>query len=320
MSAYLLEDEKKMVNQVIVVSHLTKKFGDLSAVDNISFEVQGGEVFGILGPNGAGKTTTIRMLTGVISPMSGEISILNQSMPRDAVVIREKIGVLPETANVYGDLTGIQNLHLYGKLYGLGNKVMRERSENLLREMSLYEQRNQIAKTYSKGMKQRLSLAMTLMSQGRILFLDEPTSGLDPKSALQIRGVISGLAASQRTILLTTHNMKEAEELCDRVAIMNHGRIAAVDTPGNLRSAFQERQSVVIEFSSSPDIDEIRSISGVKEVTSTGSRVRCYASDPGEVLIQLVNHARKNKLRILHAQTESASLEDVFLDLTKEGE
>ena len=111
-----------MVNQVIVVSHLTKKIGDLSAVDNISFEIQEGEVFGILGPNGAGKTTTIRMLTGVISQMSGEISILNQSMPRDAVAIREKIGVLPETANVYGDLTGIQNLHLYGKLYGLGKK------------------------------------------------------------------------------------------------------------------------------------------------------------------------------------------------------
>ncbi|MGY5853539.1 MAG: ABC transporter ATP-binding protein [Candidatus Thorarchaeota archaeon] len=309
-----------MVTQAVFVDHLTKHFGKVLAVDDISFEIQEGEIFGILGPNGAGKTTTIRMLTGVLPPTSGDISILNRSMPKDSAAIKEKIGVLPETANVYGDMTGSQNLHLYGRLYGLDTRVTKERSENLLREMSLYGQRDQVAKTYSKGMKQRLSLAMTLMSQGQILFLDEPISGLDPKSALQIRSVISGLAASQRTILLTTHNMKEAEELCDRVAIMNHGRIAAIDTPGNLRSAFQERQSVVIEFSSTPDIDEIRSISGVKEVTSTGSRVRCYASDPGEVLIQLVNLARKNKLRILHAQTESASLEDVFLDLTKEGE
>ena len=287
-------------------------------MNNISFEIYEGEVFGVLGPNGAGKTTTIRMLTGVLTPTSGTISILDKSMPREAISIRANIGVLPETANVYGDLTGIQNLELYGRLYGLDNKRIRERSENLLRDMSLFEQKDQIAKIYSKGMKQRLSLAMTLMSQGQILFLDEPTSGLDPKSALQIRKVISELADSQKTILLTTHNMKEAEELCDRVAIMNHGQIAVIDTPNNLRSAFEEHQSVVIEFSDTPDIEAIRLISVVREATVTGTRVRCYTSDPGEALTQLVDLARVRGLRILHAQTQSATLEDVFLSLTQE--
>ncbi|MFW9968271.1 MAG: ABC transporter ATP-binding protein [Candidatus Thorarchaeota archaeon] len=307
-----------MVTQAVVVGHLTKHFGEVLAVNDISFEIQEGEIFGILGPNGAGKTTTIRMLTGVLPPTSGDISILHQSMPKESAAIKEKIGVLPETANVYGDMTGSQNLHLYGRLYGLETRVIKERSENLLREMSLYGQRDQVAKTYSKGMKQRLSLAMTLMSQGHILFLDEPTSGLDPKSALQIRSVILDLAASQRTILLTTHNMKEAEELCDRVAIMNNGRIAAIDTPANLRSAFQARQSVVIEFSNTPDIDAVRSIPEVNDLISTGSRVKCYTSDPGEVLIQLLEITRKSGLRILHVQTEAATLEDVFLDLTQE--
>lgn len=307
-----------MTNSIIAAERLTKKFDDLLAVNNISFEIYEGEVFGVLGPNGAGKTTTIRMLTGVLTPTSGTISILDKSMPREAISIRANIGVLPETANVYGDLTGIQNLELYGRLYGLDNKRIRERSENLLRDMSLFEQKDQIAKIYSKGMKQRLSLAMTLMSQGQILFLDEPTSGLDPKSALQIRKVISELADSQKTILLTTHNMKEAEELCDRVAIMNHGQIAVIDTPNNLRSAFEEHQSVIIEFSDTPDIEAIRSISVVREAAATGTRVRCYTSDPGEALTQLVDLARVSGLRILHAQTQSATLEDVFLSLTQE--
>lgn len=309
-----------MASQAIVVKHLTKRFGDLAAVDDISFEIEEGEIFGILGPNGAGKTTTIRMLTGVLSSLSGDINILNLDMPRDSAAIRERIGVLPETANVYGDMTGSQNLRLYGRLYGLDREMIEKRSESLLEQMSLYEQRNQTAKLYSKGMKQRLSLAMTLMSQGQILFLDEPTSGLDPKSALQIRSVISDLANSQKTILLTTHNMKEAEDLCDRVAIMNHGQIAAIDSPRNLRSAFQERQSVVIEFSDTPDIEGICLIPGINDVTSIGPRIRCYTSDPGEVVTQLVDFARKTKLRILHVLTESATLEDVFLDLTRESE
>lgn len=304
----------------IQVEQLTKNFGTLAAVDGISFEVKTGEIFGILGPNGAGKTTTIRVLTGILPPTSGNVRVLGMHVPEDLLAIREQIGVLPETANVYGDMTGEQNLLVSGLLYGLERHEIKERATGLLKEMSLYERRKKPAKTYSKGMKQRLSLAMTLMSEGQLLFLDEPTSGLDPESALRIRKVIADLASTQRTVVLTTHNMKEAEELCDRVAIMNHGKLAAVDTPRNLRKAFQERQSILIEFSDVPDLTTIHSMTEVTEVRLAGTRVRCFTSDPSSVLIELVELAKKEGLRILHVQTEDASLEDVFLDLTRGGE
>ncbi len=308
-----------MPSQTIVVSDLKKQFGNLTAVDGISFTVCEGEIFGILGPNGAGKTTTIRMLTGVIRPTAGEIEIFGLSMPQHSLEIRQHIGVLPETANVYNDLTGEQNLELCGRLYGIDPDEMRERSARLLQEMRLYEHKDRPAKTYSKGMKQKLSLAMTLMSDGQLLFLDEPSSGLDAESAKQVRGVISGLAEEGKTILLTTHNLAEAETLCDRVAIMSHGKIAAIDTPTKLRRSFRERQSVVMEFSSVPDVGALSKLEGITEVQSFNTRVRCFTPEPGEVLVRLVEFAQRNNLKILSAQTEAASLEDVFLSLIRKG-
>ncbi len=300
---------------VIVVEGLTKHYDSLRAVDGISFRVKAGEIFGILGPNGAGKTTTVRMMTGVITPTSGSISILGKDIHEHALKIKEQISVLPETANVYIDLTGQQNMDLFGKLYGLSADEITSRTEKLLKEMDLFEHRHRRAKFYSKGMKQRLSLCVALLPDAQILFLDEPTSGLDAESSKQIKNVISQLASEGRTILLTTHNMQDAQELCTKVAVVNEGRIAAIDSPNNLRRTFQERQCVVVEFSESISVDQIMTLPDVNEVRTLGTRLQCFTSQPGKVLMGLVKIAEERDVQIVSANTESATLEDVFLRL-----
>jgi len=277
--------------------------------------VKAGEIFGILGPNGAGKTTTVRMMTGVITPTSGSISILGKDIHEHALKIKEQISVLPETANVYVDLTGQQNMDLFGKLYGLSADEITSRTENLLKEMDLYEHRHRRAKFYSKGMKQRLSLCVALLPDAQILFLDEPTSGLDAESSKQIKNMISQLASEGRTILLTTHNMQDAQDLCTKVAVVNEGRIAAIDSPNNLRRTFQERQCVVVEFSESISVDQIMTIPDVNEVRTLGTKLQCFTSQPGKVLMGLVKVAEERDVQIVSANTESATLEDVFLRL-----
>ncbi|MDF1540116.1 MAG: ATP-binding cassette domain-containing protein [Candidatus Thorarchaeota archaeon] len=303
----------------IIAQDLVKQYHDINAVDGISFSIKHGEIFGFLGPNGAGKTTTVRMLTGVISPTSGSISVLGLEMPRYANEVRKNIGVLPETANVYVDLTGQQNMDLFGDLYGLKRDIVKERSVQLLKKMNIYEARSRVAKKYSKGMRQRLSLAMALMTDGEVLFLDEPTSGLDAESSREIRGVISDMAKEGRTIVLTTHNMQEAQDICSRVAVINRGKIAVIDTPMNLRRTFERRQSVVMTLSNTISQEKIMNIAGISEVLITGPTVRCYTTDPGSVLTGLVGLAKDQGLRVISACTESASLEDVFLDLIKLG-
>lgn len=305
------------MEEVIVAQDIVKHYENVHAVNGISFTVNNGEVFGLLGPNGAGKTTTIRMMTGVISPTSGTISILGWNMPSRAKEIRKHIGVLPETANVYIDLTGQQNMDLFGTLYGLKKDVIEERSAQLLEKLGIYDAREREAKIYSKGMKQRLSLAMTLMTDGKILFLDEPTSGLDAESSREIRTLISEMSKDGKTIILTTHNMQEAQDLCSRVAVINNGRIAAIDSPMNLRRTFDMKQSVVMNFSKPIPREIIEALPNAEEVHISGSFVRCYSSVPGSVLTGLVEIAKERGVKVISACTEPAALEDVFLELIK---
>ncbi len=304
-----------MSEDVIVVENLIKHYGSIKAVDGITFRVKAGEIFGILGPNGAGKTTTVRMMTGVITPTSGSITILGKDIREHALKIKEQISVLPETANVYVDLTGQQNMDLFGKLYGLNNDEITSRSMELLKELDLYEHRHRKARFYSKGMKQRLSLCVALIPDAKVLFLDEPNSGLDAESSKQIKNVISQLASEGRTILLTTHNMIDAQELCTKVAVVNQGRIAAIDSPINLRRTFQERQYVIVEFSESVSVEQIMTLPDVNEVRTLGTRLQCFTSQPGKVLMGLVEIAKEKDIQLVSANTESATLEDVFLRL-----
>jgi len=216
----------------IEVKGLTKRYGQLTAVDNISFDVKKGEFFGFLGPNGAGKTTTARMLTGVIKKSDGEATVMGY--PAGTFAPKQSSGVMPEISNAYLDLTAWGNLMLIAELYRVPGREAKERASSLLEQLGLLERKDSPASTFSQGMRKRLVLCMALIPDPEILFLDEPTSGLDVQSVRFTRALLKNVKQEGKTIFFTTHNMDEAAEMCDRVAIISHGKIVAMDSPGNL--------------------------------------------------------------------------------------
>jgi len=303
----------------IEVRNLTKRYDGLLAVDGISFEVRKDEFFGFLGPNGAGKTTTVRILTGVIKADGGTAVVIGSRA--GSLKAKQAAGVVPEMANAYNDLSGWDNLMLMAELYGVASGEAKERSQSLLRALGLLERRDSLVKTYSKGMKQRLILGMALISDPQILFLDEPTSGLDVQSARLIKDMLRSLNAGGKTIFLTTHDMDEANQLCDRVAIINKGRIVAIDAPEKLRMATSGRHSIEVSFSDSMSLESLAQLSGVNEVQKVGDKYRLYTDNPGELAVTLVNHSCTVGLKIVSLNILAPSLEDAFVALTgKEAE
>ncbi len=245
---------------------LTKRYGELLAVDHISFKVMKGELFGFLGPNGAGKTTTLRMLVGIVKKDDGQARV----MGHEAGSLRAKqlSGVVPEMANAYIDLSGWRNLMLMAELYRTPAADARKRAEALLRELGLYERKDSKASTYSMGMRKRLLLAMALINDPQILLLDEPTSGLDVQSARFIRAMLANLRKQGKTIMLTTHNMDEAAELSDRVAIINQGKLVAIDTPENLSIAGGRFYLIDVSFDKAVRPEELAKLPGVSRIES----------------------------------------------------
>ena len=302
----------------IDVNHLSKRFGDFQAITDLSFSVQDGETFGFLGPNGAGKTTTIRILTGISSPSEGEASIFGLDIVKDTIAAKKMMGIVPETSNVYDDLSAWRNLMFSAELYGIAKNVREKRGQELLELFGLWARKDDKARGYSKGMKRRLTLAMGLINEPRLLFLDEPTSGLDVQSNLIIRDVIRDLNSRKVTVFLTTHNIEEANLVCDRVAIVNRGRIAAIDSPEKLKGTIQSVQSVEVAFdrSSSDMIDALRRIDRVSEVRKEGDKFRLYTEDPATVMVQLMEYSKVHANRIVTMNTFGPSLEDVFIKLT----
>ena len=305
----------------IEVRDLTRRFGDLVAVDRVSFEVKEGEVFGFLGPNGAGKTTTVRMLTGVIDPTAGSATIRGHDIRREPLLSSAHIAVVPEMANVYLDLSVWQNVMLMGELYGVPRGRRVSEGQRLLEELGLEDRRKHRARELSKGLRQRLMLCAALVTEPEVLFLDEPTSGLDVKSARLIRHIVSELNREGLTVFLTTHNMPEANDICDRVAIIDKGRIAAIDTPGELRSTFASRLHVEVRFAvGGPGLERLESIPTVTQVESHSGSIRLYTREPWTVLREIVGLAESEALEIAELATGKPSLEDVFLYLTGERE
>jgi len=303
----------------IEVKNLTKYYGRLLAVDHISFQVEEGELFGFLGPNGAGKTTTQRILTGVIEANDGNAEIMGYDIRKEAFHAKSIMGIVPELANPYIDLSTWNNLMLMGQLYGVSREKRSKKATLLLKMFELYERRNQKVKTFSKGMKQRLLLSMALISEPRILFLDEPTTGLDVQSARFIRNLIGELNGEGVTVFLTTHNLEEANQLCHRIAIIDHGKIATIDSPQNLRQTFQRMQSVEIGFTTPFDkIDLLEKLTGISKVKKMGDGFRLYTEDLPRVIQELISFARKNDLRFTTLNTLSPRLEEVFVKITEE--
>jgi ABC-2 type transport system ATP-binding protein len=312
---YLRSSETMSNDAAIQVVNLTKCFGDLVAVDHVSFTVRQGELFGFLGPNGAGKTTTVRMLTGVVRADEGTASILEYKA--GSLKAKQVAGVVPETANAYGDLSGWHNLMLMAELYGTPASVARERGTQLMQETGLYSRKDSLARTYSKGMKQRLILCLALMSDPQVLFLDEPTSGLDVQSARLIKDMLQGLNAKGKTIFLTTHDMEEASQLCDRVAIINEGKLAAIDAPEKLRMAMSGMHSLEVSFDTVVNPEALAFIPGVNAVKKLGDKCRLYTANPGELVASLVDYSSSNGLKIISLSTLAPSLEDAFMALTE---
>ncbi len=304
--------------QAIEVSHLIKKFGSLTAVNDISFSVGEGETFGFLGPNGAGKTTTIRILTGVSRPTSGTATIFGHDIEHDTINARQSMGIVSENSNVYDDLTAWQNMMFSAELYHVGRNEREKKATKLLQKFELYERRNDKAHGFSKGMKRRLTLAMGLVNKPRLLFLDEPTSGLDVQSNLIIREVISDLILNGVTVFLTTHNIEEANVMCDRVAIINKGNIIAIDAPESLKKTFKGSQSIEVSFdhNSADHLSELIHLSMVNDAQKAGDKFKLYTEDPAEVIDSIVAYAHMHNLKIISITTLGPSLEDVFVKLT----
>jgi ABC-2 type transport system ATP-binding protein len=308
---------EKKDNAVIRVNELTKRFGNITAVNSITLDVDRGEIFGFLGPNGAGKTTTIRMLTGLITQDSGNIFIDGVDMRKNPIRAKKSMGIIPELGNIYMDLSAKENIVLSGRFYGISRSELEKRADSLLNRFGLSERRDDRVRTLSAGMRQRINIASVIVHDPEILFLDEPTSGLDVQNQRLIRNIIKEMNQRGTTIFLTTHNIEEANILCERVGIINKGRIAAIDTPKNLKGTFEETQSVEISFDKRVDDSLFDGIEFVNNVERLGDKSKLYTDNPDRLVKYLSRFAEEHKLVFTSMEICKASLEDAFLKLTE---
>ncbi|HXW83052.1 MAG TPA: ATP-binding cassette domain-containing protein, partial [Candidatus Binataceae bacterium] len=253
---------------------LVKRFGQFTAVSGVSFEVQRGEVFGLLGPNGAGKTTLVRMLTTLLPITSGHAVVAGEDVGRHPRRVREKIGVIPQALTTDLDLTGWENVDIYGEFYGVPRRKRHERAQRLLEMVGIKERAQDLVASYSGGMRRRLEIARGLIHSPEVLFLDEPTIGLDPQSRRAVWDLLEQLRAENEiTVSLTTHYMDEAEKLCDRIAIVDRGKIIALDTPAALKRTVQGSDSIELEIEGEPGpvIEKLKQQPYIREVTPDAS-------------------------------------------------
>ncbi len=297
---------------------LSKRFGQVQAVDQIEFAVQEGEIFGFLGPNGAGKTTTIRMLVGLLRPDSGSAWVDGYEVEKDPVRAKKKVGVVPESSNLYGELTSFENLVYMAQLYGVPKSQWQPRAEELLKEFNLLDWKEGKFQGFSRGMKRRLTIAAALVHRPRVLFLDEPTTGLDVMSARGLRSVIRGLKAKGVTVFLTTHLIQEAEDLCDRVAIIVKGKIRIIDTPDGLKEMVKETEVLEIQprpvSSCLPKMFE--GVPGVEKAALVGDKIRLYGESVLQSICPILNRLEAEGIKIMTIQTIVPTLEDAFVKMT----
>ncbi|HUY28078.1 MAG TPA: ATP-binding cassette domain-containing protein [Candidatus Binataceae bacterium] len=304
----------------IQTENLTKRFGSFTAVDSVSFEVRRGEVFGLLGPNGAGKTTVIRMLTTLIAPSGGTAIVAGEDVARHPRRVRHKIGVIPQALTSDLDLTGWENIDIYGAFYGVPRGERHKRARRLLEMVKLSERAGDLVATYSGGMRRRLEIARGLIHSPEILFLDEPTIGLDPQSRRAVWDLLQQLRSeSEITVSLTTHYMDEAEQLCDRIAIFDQGKIIALDTPIGLKKLVNGADRVEIEVSGDAArvAEALRAESYAQEVIDDGGGKLIIATDDGaHVIPRLIDRVEALGAHVTSLGVHRLSLEDVFIRFT----
>jgi ABC-2 type transport system ATP-binding protein len=303
---------------VISLEALTRRFDEVVAVEELSFAVLRGEVFGFLGHNGAGKTTTIRLLNGVLAPSAGASRVLGFDPVNEGAALRRRTGVLTETPSLDERLTARENLRFYANLYDVPEESVSPRIDELLERFELADRAEEKVSGYSRGMKQRLALSRALLHKPELVFLDEPTAGLDPVAARQVRRLITHLSDREgRTIILCTHNLVEAQRLCDRVAVLEHGKLLALGTPSELGQRMSDRHRVAIEVS--PDtlqvtLETLRRAPGISDVTVEDSVVTFKGADRERIPDIVILLARSGS-RIYHVTPQEPSLEDVYFAL-----
>ncbi len=305
---------------MIDANNLTRTFGNINAVDNVTLHIEKGEVFGFLGPNGAGKTTTVRMLCCLISKTSGEATVggYNISNSNDALKIRKIIGFLPENVGLYDSLSAYRNLDFYGQLYEVPEATRKENIERLLKALGIWGRREDAVGGFSKGMKQKIAIARALIHDPQIVFLDEPTANLDPEASKTVRDFVLDLKAEKRTIILNTHNLNEAERLCDRIAILKN-KLVTVDSPKNLERSLYSRKTIVhLDRISDPVLSSVQNLSVVKSVRITDNKLLLELENPEVDNPQVVRAVVLAGGNVQYVTELRSTLEDVYLKLIRE--
>ena len=293
----------------ITVSGLTKQYGDQLVVNDLSFEVQPGEIFGFLGPNGAGKTTTLEIIEGLREPTSGTMTVLGLDTATHRAEVNGRIGVQLQTATLDSRLKVWESVSLFGSYYGKDVDV-----DALLEQVNLVDKRDAMQRSLSGGQKQRLNLALALVNDPEVLFLDEPTTGLDPQSRRHLWSIVLDLKAKGKTIILTTHYMDEAEKLCDRIAIIDNGKIIALDTPSALIDSLEAGKIIVVPSADDSHADMFKQLSTITSVEFHGGHAHLYCSDVVSAIEELLTLRDKVSLDELHVR--NPTLEDLFIHLT----
>jgi ABC-2 type transport system ATP-binding protein len=294
------------------------KAGGIVALEGLDLDVPAGEFFGLLGPNGAGKTTTIGILTTRVRPTAGEASVGGADVVREPVAVKQRIGVVPQRPNPDRSLTVRENLLFHGAYFGIPRKVTAERARTLLETLGLAERGDAKVDEISGGQQQRLMIARALLHDPQVLFLDEPSVGLDPQARLELWEILRRLHAEGRTIVMTTHYMEEADRLCERVAIMDRGRLLALDSPAALKARAPGGTliEVILDEDATASAAGARVLPGVLRVDVEGAVMRAYAERPGESIAGLIKAAEQAGRRVMHIALSPPSLETLFISLT----
>ncbi len=302
----------------IQAKNLHKSFGEIKAVQGVSFDVQQGEIFGLLGPNGAGKTTTISMLATLLRPDEGDALVMGHSIRRDPMGVKSVLGVVPQEIALYEDLSARENLTFWGKMYGLRGSGLGQRVNTVLELIGLSDRANGRVGTFSGGMKRRVNIGVALLHKPQVIYMDEPTAGIDPQSRRNILDSVVTLKNQGMTVLYTTHYMEEAQELCDHIAITDHGQVMACGTHEELVRLVgeQTRIDLTLNVEVGRVLEAWRAVEGVSRVSTENDRVTVLVDDSNQVLPRLFEAATRLSARITSVDIREPNLEAVFLHLT----
>ena len=303
---------------VLEVKDLRKEFGDLTAVDGISFEIQEGEIFGFLGPNGAGKTTSISMICGLLTPTAGEVFVEGISILKNPREVKKRLGVVPQDVAIYEELSARENLSFWGGIFGMGGGKLRSRVDELLEQVGLEDRAKEPTKNFSGGMKRRLNLALGLVHDPKLILLDEPTVGIDPQARHNILDVVKSIVAGGRTVLYTTHYLEEAEDLCDRLAIIDHGKILSQGTVGELKTQMGEGSLLTVQgdFQAATLSEAVSGVEGLMPIEIDDKRAMLLVARDGPGVSHSLEGLFSKGLTFDDITIKEPNLEDLFLKLT----